>query len=162
MEIRTFFTGTWLSSGTRAPPWKPCVWKGDRGDSFLGLAASWLPADPEKTVAGSPTRGGKGRMRLRADTQRCWLKEARGWLSRLSSHCFLRRLWWESGHLGERKEGRKQAELEPALDLALLWSSEVGSWLKGLTVGQPSEFLGFREGLWCGEVIWGGGPEGLV
>lgn len=39
---------------------EPCVWKGDRGDCFLCLAASWLPADPEKTGAGSPTGGWEG------------------------------------------------------------------------------------------------------
>ena len=125
-----------------------CVWRED-----VGHSAPCCPANPGKLGQGAPQRAERGeRVRLRADTQRCWLKEARAWLGRLSRHCFPRRRWWEFGHLGGRKEGRKQAELGPALNLPLLWSSEVSTWLKDLTVGQLSELLGFSEGLRSMEV----------
>lgn len=60
-----------------------------------------------------------------ADNQRCWLKEARGVAQQGPKSLFLKEALmgiWLSGQEKGRKEGG-----EPALDLSLLWSLEIGT-----------------------------------
>ena len=87
---------------------QPLDHQGSPETQHLGLAASCLPAEPRRTGAGSPRGGRKQRIRLRANTQRCWLKEARGVAQRTLKSLFPKETLvgiWPSGREKGRKEG---------------------------------------------------------
>ena len=118
----------------------------------MGLAASCLPADPGRTGAGRPKGNRKRRIRLTVDTQRCWLKEARGVAQQALKSLFPKEIllgMWPSGPEKGRKEGGRAG---PSFVSGSVLEFRNWHMTQSFTVGQPNELLSSRKGLWSGKV----------